>query len=827
MAGDYDFKAIEERWSREWISRKAWSASETPPDPDNKSYLVTMFPYPSGDLHMGHVEIFSIHDAIARFDRARGRDVLNPIGWDGFGLPAENAAIRRNINPKVWTYDNIAKHRASMERMGCSFDWDRVFNTCDPEYYRWNQWFFLRFYERGLAYRKEAPAWWCPNCKTVLANEQVIAGRCERCDTPVVKRHLAQWFFKITDYADRLLDDLELNTGWTERLKTLQRNWIGRSHGAEVRFAVEGVDEPVTVFTTRPDTLWGATFFVLAPEHPLAEDLVAGTEVEGDFKAFKEEVERLTDIDRAAAEREKKGLFLGRHAVNPVNDEQIPIWVADYVLMEYGTGAIMAVPAHDERDLDFARRHDLPVRVVIQPEDRPLDPEPTEAYVGEGVMVNSGHFDGTSTEDAVSRVTEWLEEQGLGRFATGYKLRDWLISRQRYWGTPIPIVFCDACGEVPVPEDDLPVALPDIEDFTPTGEASPLAKVSDWVNVNCPRCAGPARRETDTMDTFVDSSWYFLRYLDAHNDASPFDPQRVNAWMPMDQYTGGITHAVMHLIYARFFQKVLMDMGMVKDPEPFPKLLNQGFVTMGGKAMSKSRGNIVEPVEAFDQYGADALRLYMLFSGPPEQDFDWPAEGVTAIGRVAFPWLRRVWRLCEENRDVVDVGELHLEPPDLELRKLIHRTVKIVTDDYKAFRFNTAIARLMELVNGAYRYRGAGRGHPQVLKELFEALLKMLAPIAPYLAQEQWSRLGHEGFIHEAGWPSYDEALAAEEEITMVVQVNGKVRDTIPVSPGITEDEMIERALASEKVRGHLDGKEPSKIIAKPPKLVSLVVPKD
>jgi leucyl-tRNA synthetase len=826
MARDYDFTGIEDRWMRRWLSGRDFAAPD-PPDPERKRYLVTMFPYPSGDLHMGHVEIFTIQDAIARFNRMQGRDVLNPIGWDAFGLPAENAAIRRGIHPKTWTYDNIAKHRASMERLGYSFDWDRVFYTCDPDFYRWNQWFFLRFYERGLAYRKKAPANWCPHCKTVLANEQVIAGRCERCGTLVVKRYLTQWFFKITEYADRLLDDLDLNEGWSERLKMLQWNWIGRSYGAEVGFGIDGSDRKVTVFTTRPDTLWGATFFVLAPEHELAAELVAGTELEAELAEFRDEVGRMTEVDRTAAERPKKGLFTGRYAVNPVNGEKIPIWVADYVLMEYGTGAIMAVPAHDQRDLEFARAYDLEVRVVIQPEDRRIDPsEMTEAFTGDGVMADSGDFDGTSTRVSVRAVTDWLEETGRGRAATNFRLRDWLISRQRYWGTPIPIVYCDEHGEVPVPDDQLPVTLPDVVDFRPTGEDSPLATAREWVETTCPVCGGPARRETDTMDTFVDSSWYFHRYTDPHNDSAPFDPGRSSTWMPMDFYTGGITHAVMHLIYARFFQKVLLDMGMANYPEPFPRLLNQGMVTMGGKAMSKSRGNIVEPADAFEHYGADALRLYMLFSGPPEQDFDWPPEGVTAIGRVTYPWLERVWRLCEENRDVVAMDMPPQGPADVALRKRIHRTIQVVTADYETNSFNTAIARLMELVNDAYRYRAGGGGHPGVMFEVVETLLKLLAPMAPYITEEQWRRYGHEGSIHEEPWPRYDPDLAREDLVTMVVQVNGKVRDTIDVPADVTEDAMRNLALSSERVRSHLGGKDPAKVIVKPPKLVSLVASK-
>jgi leucyl-tRNA synthetase len=822
MEREYDHKSIEDRWMKEWIGGQYWAAPDFP-DPAKKRYIVTMYPYPSGDMHVGHVEIFAIHDSIARFVRMQGCEVLNPLGFDAFGLPAENAAIKRGIPPKEWTDRNIAIWRTSAKRFGCSFDWDRTLATCDPEYYRWNQWFFLRFYERGLAYRKETGAWWCPKDKTVLANEQVIAGRCELCDTLVVKRYLSQWFFRTTEYADRLLDDLRLCTGWSERLKTLQRNWIGRSYGAEVDFALEGIDEPVTVFTTRPDTLWGATFFVLAPEHPLAEQLVEGTDKESELADFRKQVDTMTEIDRLSLDNPKHGMFLGKYATNPVTGEKIPIWVGDYVLMDYGTGAVMAVPAHDQRDLDFARQYGLPVRVVISPSDRELDQETmTEAWPHEGVMVNSGDFDGTPASESVDAVIAWLEGKGLGRRAKNFRLRDWLISRQRYWGTPIPIIHCERCGEVLVPDDQLPVVLPEVADFTPTGEASPLARAHEWVNVDCPQCGGPARRDTDTMDTFVDSAWYFHRYLDTHNDKAPFDRARSDAWMPTDQYTGGIEHAVGHLIYARFFQKVMMDMGMVRDPEPYPNMLNHGVVTMGGKKMSKSRGNIVEASSALDLYGADALRLYLLFYGPPEQPIDWPEEGVTAIGRVTFPWLQRVWRLCEQVRDTApETGD---EAAETELRRHIHRTIKVVTKDYRDFSFNTAVARLMELVNQAYRYQAEGRGGRAVIRELVEALLKLLAPMAPYITEEQWHRLGHETSIHKDSWPDFDEALAAEQEVTMVIQVNGKVRDTLSVSPDIEEAEMKALALSSDKVRTYLDGGEPSKVVIKPPKLVSLVI---
>ena len=824
MERNYDFTSIEKRWMKKWIESKAWAAPDEP-DPERKRYALTMYPYPSGDMHMGHVEIFSIHDAIARHMRMNGYQVLNPIGFDSFGLPAENAAIKRGIDPKKWTYSNIEKLWSSAQRLGISFDWDRRIATSDPEYYKWNQWLFLRLYERGLAYKKEAPVNWCPNDKTVLANEQVIAGRCERCDTPVVKRNLAQWFFKITEYADRLLDDIEMNE-WSDRLKMLQRNWIGRSYGAEVTFDLEGIDEPVVVYTTRPDTLWGATFFVMAPEHPLAEELAAGTPVAEQLAAFRDEVSRMTEIDRTSAERDKAGLFLGKYATNPVNGEKIPVWVADYVLTDYGTGAIMAVPAHDQRDFEFARKYDLPIRVVIQPEGGSLEPvEMTEAYAHDGVMVNSGRFDGTPADRSVKVVTDWLTERDLGRHAVNFRLRDWLISRQRYWGTPIPIVYCDACGEVPVPDEDLPVELPDDVDFNPQEGVSPLATSETFMRVPCPKCGADARRDADTMDTFVDSSWYFHRYVSPNKDDGPFDVEKSRAWMPMDIYTGGIEHAVLHLLYARFIQKVLVDMGMADDPEPFPRTLNQGVITMGGKRMSKSRGNIVEPQEAFERFGADALRLYMLFSGPPEAPFDWPEEGVDAIEARTFRWLNRVWQLCEENRDIVAIGDLATGPAEDALRRQIHHTIRVVSEDFERYSYNTAIARLQELVNQAYRYKSlVGAGNPQVMRELIEALLKMLAPLAPYITEEQWHRLGHDTSIHEERWPAFDPALAAHEQATMVIQVNGKVRDTIEVSVDIGEDEMKDLALGSEKIQAHLAGRAPTKVITKPPKLVSLVV---
>ena len=718
MTRDYDFQEIETRLAKRWVDENPWAAPEKPVG--RKRYTVTMFPYPSGDMHMGHVEIFSIADAIARYSRMQGFDVLHPLGFDAFGLPAENAAIKRGINP---TDLDVPEHRPAALVGRSAWDAPSIgvvsSGPATPSTTAGTSGSSCKFFERGLAYRAAAAVNWCPNDKTVLANEQVIAGRCERCDTPVVKRRLTQWFFKITDYADRLLDDMELNTGWSERLRMLQRNWIGRSEGAEVEFQIDGLDRAVTVFTTRPDTLWGATFFVVAPEHELLDELVAGSDKGAELAEFREEVSRLSEIDRTSTEREKKGMFTGRYAINPVNQERIPIWAADYVLMDYGTGAIMAVPAHDQRDFEFARQYELPIRVVIQPPGETIDPDSmAEAFPHDGVMVNSESFDGTPADEAVDKVTEWLESKNLGRRAKNFRLRDWLISRQRYWGTPIPIIHCPSCGEVPVPDDELPVELPDVVDFNPTGEASPLATADEWVNVECPKCGGAARRETDTMDTFVDSSWYFHRYTDPHNEDAPFDRDKDDAWFPIDQYSGGIEHAVLHLIYARFFQKVFMDMGMARDPEPFPSLLNQGTITMQGKRMSKSRGNLVSPGG-----GVRALRgrftssVHAVLRAPPNRTSIGPRKASRRSGRVTFPWLQRVWRLSEDVAELGPDGGTGAGDAEQALLKFMHRTIKVVTADYESLSFNTATARLMELVNETYRYRAAGGADPATLAQ--------------------------------------------------------------------------------------------------------------
>jgi leucyl-tRNA synthetase len=814
----YDPQSFEPRWVQAWEDQKLYRAPVSPQSTP-KRYVLEMFPYPSGDMHMGHVENYSIADAVARYWRFLGFEVLHPMGYDALGLPAENAAIRRGINPRDWTYANIEKMKASQVRLGYSYDWDRMVVSADPAYYRWNQWIFLKLYERGLAYRKLSPVNWCPTDKTVLAREQISNGVCWRCGSVPEIRDLEQWFLKTTDYADRLLDEME-GLLWPESILTMQRNWIGKSRGAEVTFVVksqagDAVEFPV--FTTRPDTLWGATFFVIAPEHPLAAKLVAGTGQEKGFDRFLEEVRRQTDVDRTSAERSRTGMALPAVAVNPVNGEEIPVWAADYVLMGYGTGAIMAVPAHDQRDFEFAREYGIPIRVVVASEDGDApDPASMErATTGRGVMVNSDRFDGTvvdpETGEGVDKVIAWLDEQGKGKAAVNYRLRDWLVSRQRYWGTPIPIIHCPQCGEVPVPYDDLPVELPAEADYTPSDRSvSPLANATDWVNVTCPGCSGQARRETDTMDTFFDSSWYFLRFCDPDNLREPFSPARVAEWMPVDQYIGGAEHAVMHLIYARFFTKVFQDMGLLPFPEPFVALFNQGSISMGGKAMSKSLGNVVEASAAIEKWGADAARLFILFCSPPDADYDFPPDGLDHIGRVAHSWLSRAWRILVEAS-----GD---EPVTGALERTIHRTVKAVTQDYDAFSFNTAIARLMELLNEFSKLPGP------VPRPAAEVFLVLLAPIAPFIAEELWHRYGNARSIFEEGWPAYDEVLAAEESRTMVVQVNGKVRDRLDVPAGISKEQMAELALASEKVQAHLGGKDPKRVIAVPPQLVNLVV---
>ena len=785
----FDVAGMQEKWLAVW-DRLAPFRSGQPGDERPKKYILDMFPYPSGDLHMGHAEAYALGDVPARYWVQRGYDVMHPIGWDAFGLPAENAAIKRGADPAAWTYENIAVQKASMRRYACSFDWDRVLNTCDPEYYRWNQWLFLQLFERGLAYRKASNVNWCPKDQTVLANEQVVGGLCERCDTPVTKKKLTQWYLKITDYADRLLDDMAALEGhWPDRVLSMQRNWIGRSTGAEVEFVIDGRDEPVTVYTTRPDTLFGATFFVVAADSDLAAELASGTAAEKEFAAYLDAVKASSDIERLATDRPKTGVFLQRYAINPVNGERLQVWAADYVLADYGTGAIMAVPAHDQRDLDFARTFDLPVRVVVATDAE--DPAVTGvATPGDGALVNSGPLDGLRKAEAIRRITEILEAEGRGRGAVNFRLRDWLISRQRYWGTPFPIVHCPEHGEVAVPEDQLPIRLPDSAglDLTPKG-TSPLGGATDWVATTCPTCGGPATRDTDTMDTFFDSSWYFLRFVSPQRDDVAFDTEEAKRWLPVAQYTGGVTHAILHLLYSRFFTKVLFDLGMVDFVEPFTALLNQGMVGMNGATMSKSRGNMVALSGELEEHGVDAVRLTMVFAGPPEDDIDW--ADVSAHGSARF--LARVRRLAADVRAPLGSDAAAGDPA---LRKVTHRTVHDVTVAVESFRFNVAVARVMELVNASRKAidSGCGPADPAV-REAAEAVAVLLSLVAPYTAEECWELLGHEPTVALAGWPTVDPALLVEDTVTCVVQVAGKVRDRLEVPPGIGEEEL--RALAT------------------------------
>jgi len=818
-ADRFDPRAIQEKWQQRWSEMDVFSASDDPGDPRPRTYLLDMFPYPSGDLHMGHAEAYALGDAMARFFTLRGHNVLHPIGWDAFGLPAENAAIRNNTHPADWTYRNIDVQAASFRQYAVSFDWSRRLQTCDPDYYKWTQWLFLRFYERGLAYRRDGYVNWCPVDQTVLANEQVIAGKCERCGAEVIRRVLTQWYFKITEYADRLLADMAALEGkWPDRVLLMQRNWIGRSEGAEVAFEIEGLAEPVTVFTTRPDTLYGATFFVVAADSPLAAELCA-PEHQSALAEYVAEVTKLTDIERQSADREKTGVFLGRHAINPVNGERIPIWAADYVLSEYGTGAIMAVPAHDQRDLDFARTFGLPVQVVLDTGS----PDPATSGVatpGEGTLINSGPLDGLSKQTAIARITEILAERGLGRAAVNYRLRDWLLSRQRFWGAPIPIVYCEACGEVPVPDEQLPVLLPDLrgQELAPKG-VSPLAAAADWVVAECPKCGGPARRDTDTMDTFVDSSWYFLRYCSPTFEHGPFEVDAVRRWSPVNLYVGGVEHAILHLLYSRFFVKVLYDMQMLDFTEPFTALVNQGQVINQGKAMSKSLGNGVNLGEQLAAHGVDAIRLTMIFASPPEDDIDWADMNPDALVK----FLGRVARVAAE---VAAADPAAADPArgDQALRKVTHKTIDEVTRLVESTRLNVAVARLMELVSAARRTVDAGPGASDpAVREAAEALAIMLSLFAPYTAEECWEMLGHPPSVARAGWPEADPALLVQEVVTCVVQVDGKVRDRLEVPAGIAEDELRELALAASGAERALAGRTVRTVIVRPPRLVNIV----
>ena len=821
----YDFKAIEKKWQQYWESEKAYKVYEDPQQ--KKYYVLEMFPYPSGRIHMGHVRNYSIGDVIARYKRMQGFNVLHPMGWDAFGLPAENAALKRGIHPASWTYDNITYMRKQLKAMGLSYDWDREIATCRPEYYRWEQFIFLQLLKKGLVYRKETTVNWCDDCATVLAREQVIDGCCWRCDQQVQPKTMAGWFFKITDYADELLDDLDKLTGWPEKVVTMQRNWIGRSHGLACDFQVDGSDEKITIFTTRPDTIFGVTFMSLAVEHPLVDSLISGTEYENKVRSFIKDT--LLEKQRASLdeELEKHGAFTGKYCINPFNGERIPVYVANFVLMEYGTGAVMAVPAHDQRDFEFARKYNLPIRPVVQPRDQQLSSETMEAaWEGEGILADSADFSGLTSEDAGKAIIDHAEQKGFGRPQITYRLRDWGISRQRYWGTPIPIIHCDSCGVVPVPEDQLPVKLPGTED--PGGSHAPLHQQQDFYTTRCPRCKSPARRETDTMDTFVESSWYFARYTSPRNNDAPLDPDAARYWLSVDQYIGGVEHAILHLLYARFFTKLLRDLGYLDVDEPFTNLLTQGMVIKDGAKMSKSKGNVVDPSDLIKRYGADTVRLFSLFAAPPQRDLEWNAQGVEGASR----FLNRVFRLIHANLDCFTAAEAgsvqvdNLRNEDRQLHRKTHQTIKRVTSSIESdFHFNTAISGVMELVNLIAAATGDEKTvDPAVLREALQTVLLLLFPMVPHFCEELWQITGHEQTMDLQRWPVFDPAAAQEDELTIVVQINGKVRSRLQVSTDATDAELKEMALADTRVIRFMDGRESKKIIVVKGKLVNIVI---
>jgi leucyl-tRNA synthetase len=851
---DYDFKAIEAKWQQIWEDCDTFVARDDDPRP--KYYCLTMYPYPSGVLHAGHLLAYTISDVIVRQKKMRGYNVLCPMGWDSFGLPAENAAIKAGIPPAENVAENIERMRRQMRRAGWGFDWSREIATSHPGYYRWTQWLFLKLYDKGLAFKKTAPVNWCPSCQTVVANEQVVGGGCERCGTEIEQRDLEQWFFRMSDYAQRLLDGHEKLTGWPERVLKMQEEWIGRSEGARIDFTIAETGDPLPVFTTRPDTLWGVTFMSLAPEHPLIETLVKGTEREVEVMAAVRQMRKVGTSEREMVDLEKKGVWTGRHVINPVNGEKVPLWVANFALMTYGTGAVMAVPAHDQRDFEFARKYDLPVRVVIQPAGEKLDADTmTEAYVDAGVMVHSGPFDRRKNFEAIPDICRYLDENDMGEATVNYRLRDWLVSRQRYWGCPIPIVYCDHCGEVPVPDDQLPVRLPDrLDDYAPKGK-SPLAACDEFVHATCPKCGGPARRETDTIDTFIDSSWYFLRYLSPRDETQPFAPEAVEQWMPVDQYTGGIEHATMHLIYFRFFTMALHDLGLLDFDESAPNLFCQGMLcktayycqehkwlheddvdtdnqtckTCGRPVqaemtkVSKTKLNTVDPDGVLASNGADAMRLMILSDTPPDRDQPWSDAGLEGAGR----FLRRLWAMVHDGLDALrgarpfDGDPNTLEGDDRSVCRAVHHTIKSATEDYEVTRhFNTAIARVFELVNAV---RSAEHLTMPVRRLALETAVKLLAPITPHICAELWNTLGGEGPVVDAAWPPYDEAALATDEVEIAVQVMGKLRGRVTVPADADEDQLREAALADENVRRHIEGKEVVKTIVIPGRLVNIV----
>ena len=821
----YNHKEIEAKWQKYWAENDSFKTVED--DSKEKYYVLEMFPYPSGKLHMGHVRNYSIGDIVARFKKMDGYNVLHPMGWDSFGLPAENAAIKHGIHPAIWTEDNMAEMRAQLKQLGLSYDWDREVATCHDDYYKWMQWIFIQFYKMGLAYKKENPVNWCPDCQTVLANEQVVDGCCERCKAVVGKKNLSQWYLKITDYADRLLDNLDKLDGWPNKVKMMQKNWIGRSYGAEVDFDIKGDDRKLRIFTTRCDTLVGVTYMVMSPEHPYVNSLVEGTEYEAAVKEYQDKVQKMTDIERTSTTNEKTGVFIGRYAVNPLNGKEVPIFISDYVLMGYGTGAIMAVPAHDQRDFDFAKAFNLDIIPVVDPQNPEIDLyDLKEAFVAEGTMINSGEFDGLNNRDAIEKIADYLKEKGIGEKTVNYRLRDWLISRQRYWGTPIPMIYCEECGWVPEKEENLPVLLPTDVEFTGKGE-SPLTTSKTFGDTVCPCCGKPARREMDTMDTFLDSSWYFLRYTDPKNAEAPFDPAKAAYWFGqngVDQYIGGVAHAILHLMYARFFQMALYDLGLASCEEPFENLLTQGMVNKDGKKMSKSIGNVVSPEEIIEKYGADTARLFILFAAPPERELDWSDAGVEG----SYRFLNRVYRLVYEFREKYAEIPAAFEvktAADKSLNYMLNAAIKKVSEDVGGrFSFNTAISSIMELVNEMYRYKETAEPNIGLLGKAVKELIIILSPFTPHICEEMWEHMGQKESLTTMAWPEFDEDALVKDEVEIVVQVNGKVKDKVLVANNASREELEKIAMENEKIQALLEGKTVVKVVAVPNRLLNIVV---
>lgn len=821
MQERYDFSKIESKWQKRWEESKAFKVTED--ESKEKYYVLEMFPYPSGKLHMGHVRNYSIGDVIARFKKMNGFNVLHPMGYDAFGLPAENAAIKHNVEPAEWTWSNIAEMNRQLRELGLSYDWDREVATAHPNYYRWMQWIFVQFYKKGLAYKKESEVNWCPSCQTVLANEQVVDGLCERCGSPVGKKSLSQWYFKITDYAERLLSNLDKLEGWPEKVKTMQRNWIGKSNGTEVTFGIKDSEETLTVFTTRVDTIYGTTFMVLAPEYPSVLSMVEGTEYEAPVKEYIDRCAHMSEIDRTSTSNEKTGVFIGKYAVNPFSGAEMPIYISDYVLMGYGTGAVMGVPAHDQRDFDFAKKFGIDIIPVIDPQDPEVDINNlTEACAAEGVVVNSGEFNGMNNKEAIEKIAHVAEERGIGRKTINYRLRDWLVSRQRYWGTPIPMIYCDDCGWVPEKEENLPVMLPTDVEFTGKGE-SPIVTSKTFVDTVCPVCGKPARREVDTMDTFLDSSWYFLRYCDARNDDEIFSKKKADYWMNVDQYIGGVEHAILHLMYARFFQMALHDLGLVKNEEPFRNLLTQGMVIKDGAKMSKSLGNVVSPAEIIEKYGADTARLFILFAAPPERELDWSDKGVEG----SFRFLNRVWRLAYDFKARYNISDDTYKinnDADKAMAYTLNFTIKKVTEDIRdRFNFNTAISAIMELVNDMYKYK-EGEVNEALYAAAIKNLIVLIAPFVPHIAEEIWEELEYGGSVHEQSWPEYNEENLVKDTVEIVVQINGKNKEKINIPGDAGRDEMLKIAEEDETIKKLTEGLNVVKTIAVPGRLINLVV---